>query len=91
MEKQALIHMLVRHKVADFARWKKVFDSHKEAQEKAGLKLKHLWRNIDDQNEVFFLFEVEDLKKAQAFLSSQDPKVKDEAGVTDEPDLYFLN
>jgi len=86
-----MIHMLVRHKVADFAKWKKIFDSHKEAQEKAGLKLKHLWRNLDDSNEVFFLFEVDDLKKAQAFLSSQDPKVKDEAGVTDEPDLYFLS
>ena len=86
-----MLYMLVRHKVADFARWKRIFDSHKEAQEKAGLKLKHLWRNIDNSNEVFFLFEVDDLKKAQAFLSSQDPKVKDEAGVTDEPDLYFLN
>jgi len=86
-----LTYMLVRHKVADFARWKQIFDSHKEAQEKAGLKLKHLWRNLDDSNEVFFLFEVEDLKRAQAFLSSQDPKVKDEAGVRDEPDLYFLS
>lgn len=86
-----MTYMLVRHKVADFARWKQIFDSHKEAQEKAGLKLKHLWRNLDDSNEVFFLFEVEDLKRAQAFLSSQDPKVKDEAGVRDEPDLYFLS
>ncbi len=34
-------YMLVRHKVADFARWKKIFDSHKEAQEKAGLKLEN--------------------------------------------------
>ena len=37
-----MIYMLVRHKVADFAKWKKIYDSHKEAQEKAGLKLKHL-------------------------------------------------
>jgi len=86
-----MTYMLVRHKVADFAKWKKVFDSHKEAQEKAGLKVKHLWHNIDNPKELFFLMEVEDLNKAQAFLSSQDPKVKDEAGVTDEPDLYFLS
>lgn len=91
MEKQALIYMLVRHKVADFSKWKQIFDSHKDAQEKAGLRVKHLWRNIDNPNEVFFLMEVEDLKKAQAFLSSQDPKVKEEAGVLDEPDLYFLS
>jgi len=49
-----MIYMLVRHKVADFAKWKKIFDSHKEAQEEAGLRLKHLWRNLDDPNEVFF-------------------------------------
>jgi len=38
-----MIFMLVRHKVADFARWKKIFDSHKEAQEKAGLKVEYLY------------------------------------------------
>jgi len=85
-----MIHMLVRHKVADFAKWKQIFDSHKEALEKAGLKLKHLWYNIDDPNEVFVLMEVEDLNRAKAFLNSGGPKMAQEAGVLDT-DLYFLS
>lgn len=86
-----MFYMLIRHKVADFAKWKNIFDFHKAVQEKAGLKLKHLWRNIDNPNEAFVLMEVGDLQKAQAFLSSGDPKVRQEAGVLDEPDCYFLS
>ena len=85
-----MLYMLVRHKVADFARWKEVFDSHKEAQEKAGLRLKHIWHTIDNPNEFFFLMDIADLKRAQAFLNSGDPKVAQEAGLL-ETDLYFLS
>jgi hypothetical protein len=44
--------MLVRHKVADFAKWKAVYDAHASAREKAGLKEEHLLRSIDNPNEV---------------------------------------
>ncbi|MEK7730306.1 MAG: hypothetical protein AAB363_00460, partial [Planctomycetota bacterium] len=59
-----------RNKVADFAQWKKVFDSHAEAQRQAGLHLQRLWRGIDDPNEVFMLFEVTDIEKARSFVTS---------------------
>lgn len=86
-----MTHLLVRHKVADFPQWKKVFDSHKEAQGKAGLKLKQIFRSLADSNEVFLLFEVSDLEKAKAFLYSPEvPKAKEESGVIDQPDIYFL-
>lgn len=52
-----MIHMLVRNRVADFAKWKRIFDSHAEAHREAGLHLVHLWRSLEDQNNVFFLFE----------------------------------
>jgi hypothetical protein len=79
-----MLHMLCRNRVADFARWKTVFDSHANAHRTAGLCLLHLWREQGDPDNVFFLFEVEDREKALAFVS--DPAAAaaaEESGVID--------
>ncbi|HXG35130.1 MAG TPA: hypothetical protein VNJ11_17325 [Bryobacteraceae bacterium] len=86
-----MILMLVRHKVADFNAWKRVFDSHAEAQRAAGLRVERVLRNFDDANEVFLLFEVTDVEKARAFITSPLlPQVMRMAGVVDSPDITFL-
>lgn len=51
------MHLLVRHKVADFAKWKPVYNDHLAARQKAGLKEVHLLRNIENANEVILLFQ----------------------------------
>ena len=48
--------VLIRHEVADFAKWKPVYDAHLPARQKAGLKEEHLFRNADAPNEVLLLF-----------------------------------
>ena len=62
-------HLLVRHKVADFPKWKHLFDSHAKAQEDAGLIIKRIFRNTDDAKEIFLLFEVHDLERARAYFA----------------------
>jgi heme-degrading monooxygenase HmoA len=85
------MHMLVRHRVADFATWKPVYDAHLSAREKAGLKEEHLFRNADDPNEVLLLFSMEDHDKAKAFTASDDLRqAMEKAGVSEKPDVYFL-
>jgi uncharacterized protein YeaO (DUF488 family) len=82
---------LVRHKVADFAKWKPHYDAHLPARQKAGLKELHLLRNADDRNEVILLFEADDLQKVREFAASADLRERmQEAGVVDKPDIYFL-
>jgi hypothetical protein len=84
-------YLLVRHKVADFSKWKPVYDAHLPARQKADLKEKHLLRNVDDPSEVIILFEAEDLQKAKEFGASSDLRERmREAGVVDKPDIYFL-
>jgi len=86
-----MIHMLVRHKVADFSKWKSVYDAHSSARQKAGLEEEHLLRNAEDPNEVILLFSAEDLDKAKAFAASDDLRqAMQKAGVSDKPDVYFL-
>ena len=84
-------YLLVLHKVADFSKWKPVYDAHLPARQAAGAKELHLLRNIDDPNETVILFEVEDLQKAREFSASDDLRERmQEAGVIDKPDIYFL-
>lgn len=84
-------HILVRHKVADFEKWKQVYDEHRAAREAAGLENLHLWRNEDDPNEVTILFEASDLAKAKALINSPDLKESMEAsGVQGQPDMAVL-
>jgi len=86
-----MIHMLVRHKVSDFAKWRPVYHAHESARQNAGLKEEHLLRNADDPNEVILLFSVEDMDKAKAFAASDDLRqAMQKAGVSDKPDVYFL-
>ncbi len=86
-----MIHMLIRHKVGDFAKWKLVYDAHASARQSAGLKELHLLRNTENSNEVILLFSAEDPDKAKAFAASDDLRqVMQKAGVTDKPDVYFL-
>jgi len=84
------MQLLCRNKVADFAIWWAVFESHAPAHREAGLELLRLWLSADDPNEVFFLFSVSDRSKAEAFMNT--PLAEEgalEAGVIDG-DFQFI-
>ena len=86
-----MIHMPIRYKVADFAKWKPAYDAHASARQSAGLKELHLLRNTENPNEVILLFSAEDAGKAKAFAGSDDLRqAMQKAGVSDKPDVYFL-
>jgi hypothetical protein len=63
-----MLVMLCRNRVAEFSKWKAVFDTHAQAHRAAGLRLRELWRERMEPNNVFFLFEVTNLERAQAFI-----------------------
>ncbi len=83
--------MLCRNRVRDFAAWRRTFDSHAAAHRAAGLHLLHLWRETGDDNNVIFLFGVDDIERARAFVS--DPAAAEagrDAGVVDG-EIRFLD
>ena len=87
-----MANLIIRHKVADFGKWKQEYDDHRSAREAAGLKDIHLWRNEYDSNEVIALFEASDLTKARDFADSTNLKEKMKAaGVQGVPDILFLS
>ena len=82
--------MLCRNKVADFQKWKSVFDSHAAAHREAGLRLMNLWRSVEDPHNVLFLFEVLDIDKATAFISYPASAEAAKASGVLEGEYYFL-
>ena len=84
------MQLLVRNKVKDFDHWKSVFDANLEPPGAAGLTLSHVWRSIDDPNEVLFLLEVEDRGRAEAFMRAPESAATGvEAGVI-EGEVHFV-
>jgi hypothetical protein len=85
-----MIYLLCRNRVADFARWKRVFDSHAPAHRAEGLRLLQLWRGLDEPNNVFFVFEVSSIEKARAFVSAPDAAEAGKAAGVVDGDIQFL-
>ena len=83
-------YMLCRNRVRNFARWKRVFDTHADAHRTAGLKLVHLWQADDHPNHVFFLFEVDDLAKARAFVTGPNAAESAQESGLIEGDIHFF-
>jgi hypothetical protein len=65
------MNLLTHHTPASYDAWKQDFDAHAETRRNAGLTLLQLWRNVDG-NGVTALFEVNDRKKAQAWVDRED-------------------
>ena len=57
-----------------------------------GSQKRNLLRNADDPNEIFLLFEAQDLNRAKTFAASAALRERmQESGVVGKPDIYFLN
>ena len=83
--------LLVRNRVEDVDRWKRIFDGQSAAGAAAGLTVVQVWRSVDAADEVFFLLEVEDRARAEAFMASpESAAVGVEAGVLGG-EVHFLD
>ncbi len=83
-------YAIVKHKVADYARWKPIFDADGANREIGGSKGGQLLRSADDPNEVVLLFEW-DQEQARQYSQREEVRARmQEAGVLGPPDISFL-
>ena len=83
--------VLVRHKVRDYAKWKRAYDAHAPMRRKAALRQKALLRSVRNPKDVMILFQAGSLAKAKKFTSSANlRKVMKEAGVVGKPEITYL-
>jgi hypothetical protein len=86
-----MIHVIVRHKVADYSRWKEAFDAHLNTRKAAGETEFRVLLSVDDPREVTLLFDWDSLDRARRFVGSADLKqTMKQAGVVGDPEVRFL-
>ncbi len=87
-----MVYILVSHKIADWDKWKPVFDSDDADRKTYGVNLKKLFRSAGDPNDIHILFDAPDEASAKACI--ERPLLKDlmqGAGVVSEPVFKILN
>ena len=84
--------LIIRHKVSNFAKWKKFFDGHAAAQKACGLTRPRIYRSAGDKNEIIVILQMKDVRLAKTFGASPDLKsTMEAAGVIDQPTVYMVN
>jgi heme-degrading monooxygenase HmoA len=85
-----MAYVMVKHTVADYARWKLVFDADGANRQARGSRGGQVFRSADDPNEVVILIEW-DLERARQFSQSEEFRAKmQDAGVLGPPEFSFL-
>lgn len=86
-----MAYLLIRHKTRDYATWKAAFDDFSETRRASGEKSYQIFHPDDDPNNLWLLFEWDNLDNARTFMANPDLKeVMDAAGVIEAPEVYFL-
>ena len=89
---QAAGMMIVRHTVADYAKWRPGFDGDKSNQEAAGLTNPHVYQAVDNAKDITITFDMADAAKAKTFATSKTLKATmTKLGVKGKPQISFLN
>ena len=86
-----MVHMIIRHKVADYSRWKEAFDAHLNLRKAAGETEARVMVSVDDPHEVTLFFDWDSIDRARRFAGSDDLKqAMKQAGVVGDPDVRLL-
>jgi hypothetical protein len=64
--------MFVRHKVQDYAKWRKVYDDFEETRTKMGETGDWVWQLAGDPNDVTVIHDFDSVEKAKAFVKRSE-------------------
>lgn len=83
--------VVIRLQVADFDKWKEVFDSAEPTRREHGIVGHHINRSKDDPNNLSVYLAASDVEKAKAWATSDELKsAMAEAGVSGAPDFVWM-
>ena len=82
--------LFVRHTVADYATWRRIFDGFAPTQEALGVVDKAVYQAADDANDITVTHDFATLEAARVFAGSPELKAAmHDAGVTSAPAIWF--
>ena len=85
-----MAYIAVRQKVADYQKWKRIFDMTVGLRKASGEKSCKVFRSSDDFNEVIVLSEWDDLRNAIKYSQNKLFKeAAEKAGILANPVIYM--
>jgi hypothetical protein len=82
--------IVIQHKVADYDKWRKAYDSHDSVRQAYGINHFVVGRGMDDSNAIIVMDKMNDVMKAKEF--SGMPSLKEamkKAGVLGKPEFSY--
>jgi hypothetical protein len=87
-----MVRLFVRHNVADYDAWRKVYDDFDAERRPLGVVDDAVYQSIDDPNDVTVWHDFDTAEAARAFASSEQlGNAMQRAGVQGEPQVWFVN
>ncbi len=89
-----LLHaeLVVRHRVADYPAWRRVYDSFAPTQKVLGVTADAVYQAADDPNDLTVSHDFATIEAAKAFLGSAELHgVMASAGVEGQPTVWFTS
>lgn len=85
-----MVRMFVRHRVADYAAWREVYDGIDQERRGLGVTDHAVYQALGDPNDVTAWHDFSDRQAAESFASSpQLREAMQRAGVQGHPDIWF--
>ncbi len=85
-----MIRVFVRHRVADYMAWRKVYEAFETRRRNMGASGHAVFQTIDDPNDLTVWHDFETLEQARSFTESAARKdAMAKAGVQGEPAVWF--
>jgi hypothetical protein len=82
--------LIIHQMVADYAKWRPVYDAHKPVRDSAGLRNCRVQSATDDANDVLVICDVTSMAKAKAFTTSKSlADAMKGAGVVGKPGFFL--
>jgi hypothetical protein len=82
--------LFVRHQVADYAQWRKVYDGLAPTQQAMGVQDQAVYQAIDNPNDLTVRHEFATLEDAQTWAGSPELRsAMHDAGVEGAPTVWF--
>ena len=69
---------------------REVLEKDKEFHKSQGMYLEHLWQNADDENEVLFLFKIDDIENAKTLIHKLHSETLSHNPNADIPTMVYL-
>lgn len=86
-----MVHVIVRHQVADYNKWKQAFDAHLNHRMASGETGSRVLQSVDDPRDVTLVLDWQSVESARRFMASDELRTTmKEAGVLGEPEIHYV-